>query len=94
MKPFNLFGGEEPGEFRAGVLRDALDGGSLHMAGGEGGVHDLAEDLERLVGSARSGAAIGVEPPFDVDPPDGVQRGAAEGVAAQLVAARAFSMWL
>ena len=48
------------------------------MAGGEGGVHDLAEDLERLVGSARSGAAVGVEPAFDVDPPDGVQREAAE----------------
>ena len=42
-------------------------------------VHDLAEDLERLVGAARSGAAVGVEPPFDVDPPDGIQREAAEG---------------
>ena len=49
------------------------------MAGGEGGVHDLAEDFERLVGSARSGAAVGVEPAFDVGPPDGVQRQAAEG---------------
>ena len=49
------------------------------MAGGEGGVHDLAEDLERLVGSARRGAAVGVEPAFDVDPPDGIQREAAEG---------------
>ena len=79
VKPFDLFGGEEAGEFRARVLRDALDGSGPGMAGGEGGVHDLAEDLERLVGSARSGAAVGVEPPFDVDPPDGVQREAAEG---------------
>ena len=41
--------------------------------------HDLAEDPERLVGSARSGAAVGVEPAFDVGTPDGVQREAAEG---------------
>ena len=79
MKPFDLFGGEEPGEFGAGVLRDALDGSVLGMAGGEGGVHDLAEDLERLVGSAWSGAAVGVEPPFDIDPPDGIQREVSEG---------------
>ena len=48
------------------------------MAGGEGGGHDLAEDLERLVGATRRGAAVGVEPTFDFDPPDGIQREAAE----------------
>ena len=79
MKPFDLFGGKEPGEFRAGVLRYAPDGRGSDMAGGESGVHDLTKDLERLVGSARRGAAVGVEPAFDVDPPDGVQREAAEG---------------
>ena len=38
VKPFDLFGGEEPGEFRAGVLRDALDGSGSCMASGESGV--------------------------------------------------------
>ena len=49
------------------------------MAAGESGVHDLTEEFERLVGAARRGTAVSVEPAFDVDPPDGVQREAAEG---------------
>ena len=79
VQPIDLLSGEEAGELRAGVLRDALDGSGLHMAGGESGVHDLAEDIERLVGSARSGTAVSVEPAFDVDAPDAVQREVTEG---------------
>ena len=89
METVEFLPGQEPGGFRAPVEFDAPGGIACDMTAGDGEVEDLPKTGEGVIGIARSGAAVSVEPAPDPGLPDAVERLRAESgqkLARQLIA--------
>ena len=73
MKPLDFFSRKKPGQLGAGICPDALGRIIGDVAGRNRGIHDLPQQRERLVGTARRSLAVGVEPALDLDAPNPVK---------------------
>ena len=79
VKPVDFLGGQKASEFRAGVSLDALRRVGGDQAGRDGGIQDLAKQLERLVRAFGCCPAVDVEPSLHKRTTDPIQPKSTEG---------------